>query len=124
MQRFALANFCYSTNGVNRDPGGWLDSKNECDWNVNQVLCAPKCIPSPELSAVEQIQIFGANLSCRIPIEIGLLTQLTGLGLYVNELTGSLPSELGPLITQQLTWLDIPDNELTGSLPSKLGRLT
>ena len=43
------------------------------------------------------------------------------LDLYVNELTGSIPPELGDLAN--LTELGLADNELTGSIPPELGDL-
>ena len=58
----------------------------------------------------------------KIPIEIGLMTQLISLALGDNDLTGSIPSELG--ILTQLTGLWLRTNLLTGSLPSELGILT
>ena len=38
-----------------------------------------------------------SKLSGLIPIEIAMLTQLTYLSLMGNDLTGSIPSELGLL---------------------------
>ena len=46
------------------------------------------------------------------------MTQLNGLMLNNNGLTGSIPSELG-LLTQ-LTSLSLFNNELTGSIPYSL----
>jgi hypothetical protein len=57
-----------------------------------------------------------------IPPEIGYLTNLTYLGLSYNQLTGSIPSEIGNLTN--LTFLRLDDNELTGSIPPEIGNLT
>ena len=51
------------------------------------------------------------QLTGSIPSEIGNLTNLTGLDLGGNELTGSIPPELGNLTN--LTWLDLSNNRLT-----------
>jgi hypothetical protein len=47
---------------------------------------------------------------------------LTGLSLWVNQLTGTIPSSLGNL--EALTRLDLDDNKLNGTIPSSLGALT
>jgi Leucine-rich repeat (LRR) protein len=45
------------------------------------------------------------------------------LSLSYNQLTGSIPSELG-LLNQTLVELILLDNKLAGSIPSELGLLT
>lgn len=57
-----------------------------------------------------------------IPSEIGLLTQLTRLSLWKNELKGTIPTTLSRLT--QLTHLDFSNNQLTGSIPTSLSSLT
>ena len=44
------------------------------------------------------------------------------LNLSYNELTGSIPSEIGNLTN--LTYLNLEDNQLTGSIPPEIGNLT
>jgi hypothetical protein len=62
------------------------------------------------------------QLTGSIPPEIGNLTNLTDLRLSWNELTGSIPSEIGNLTN--LTILMLHFNQLTGSIPSEIGNLT
>ena len=62
------------------------------------------------------------DLTGSIPTEIGNLTNLTNLGLYGNDLTGSIPSEIGNLT--YLISLYLSSNQLTGSIPSEIGNLT
>ena len=50
-----------------------------------------------------------------IPPEIGQLTNLTGLHLIDNELTGEIPSEIGNLMN--LLFLELDGNQLTGEIP-------
>ena len=57
-----------------------------------------------------------------IPPEIGQLTNLTGLHLIDNELTGEIPSEIGNLMN--LLFLELDGNQLTGEIPSEIGNLT
>ena len=48
--------------------------------------------------------------------------RVTGLSLLSNQLTGTIPSELGKL--SSLTWLQLLDNQLTGTIPPELGMLS
>ena len=62
------------------------------------------------------------QLTGSIPPEIGLLTNLTSLSLYRNDITGSIPSEIGNLTN--LTDLRLDNNQLTGEIPSEIGNLS
>ena len=57
-----------------------------------------------------------------IPNQIGYLTNLEGLWLSDNHLSGEIPSSIGNLIN--LRSLGLRDNDLTGSIPSQIGNLT
>ena len=48
--------------------------------------------------------------------------RVTSLGLEHNQLSGSIPPELGGL--SSLTWLSLWDNQLSGSIPPELGNLS
>ena len=62
------------------------------------------------------------ELTGSIPPEIGNLTNLTFINLGLNELTGSIPPEIGNLTN--LTRLYLGSNQLTGSIPPEIGNLT
>jgi len=47
-----------------------------------------------------------------------ILTNLTLLYLYENQLTGSIPSEIGNLTN--LTYLKLSSNQLTGEIPESI----
>jgi Leucine-rich repeat (LRR) protein len=61
------------------------------------------------------------NLTGSIPPELGNLPALWGLELGGNQLTGSIPPELGNLTN--LASLYLNNNQLTGSIPPELGNL-
>ena len=48
--------------------------------------------------------------------------RVTGLYLWENQLSGTIPPELGNL--SELFWLNMRDNQLTGSVPPELGKLS
>jgi hypothetical protein len=62
------------------------------------------------------------NLVGTIPTELGLLENLELLGLERGGLHGTIPTQLGAL--SNLYFLDMDFNELTGSLPSELFALS
>ena len=64
----------------------------------------------------------GSNqLSGTIPPQIGSLTYLTDLVLSANQLSGSIPPELGNLT--ELVNLDLHSNVLAGEIPSSIVNL-
>jgi hypothetical protein len=68
------------------------------------------------------LQLQSNELSGSIPPQLGDLASLTVLDLGVNYLTGNIPPELGKLTN--LTRLYLWSNQLTGSIPAELGNLT
>ncbi len=64
----------------------------------------------------------GNNLTGSIPPEIGNLTNLETLNLLWNNLTGSIPPEIGNLTNLEI--LNLSHTSLTGSIPLEIGNLT
>ena len=67
--------------------------------------------------------MLGVNqLTGSIPPELGTLDNLQQLNLMTNQLAGSIPPELGNLVN--LFSLILSSNQLTGSIPPELGDLS
>ena len=62
------------------------------------------------------------NLSGSLPAELGDLSNLVTLALGRNNLSGQLPSTLGDLSALQT--LSLSDNDFSGAIPPTLGRLS
>lgn len=110
--RFALATLYFATGG---DSNAWINNANwlnsnvhECDWH------GWNC-------TMQWLLLGGNGMRGTLSREITLLP-LFGLDLMTNQLTGSLPTELGQLST--LEGLRLNDNQFSAIIPTELGHLT
>jgi Leucine-rich repeat (LRR) protein len=89
-------------------------------WNVTDTPCSWSGV---ECSGghVSKLSLSSNQLTSSIPTELGNLSKLESLNLSDNQLTGSIPTELVNLT--KLTYLDLSDNQFTGSIPTELGNL-
>nr|DAD32254.1 TPA_asm: hypothetical protein HUJ06_011105 [Nelumbo nucifera] len=71
---------------------------------------------------VISLQLHKNNLSGTIPPEIGSLHKLNFLILFQNQLSGSMPWEIGNILN--LYELDLSNNHLTGFIPPSIGNLS
>ncbi|MFK7981409.1 MAG: S8 family serine peptidase, partial [Saprospiraceae bacterium] len=90
-------------------------------WDLNQPMNTWHGITTNETGCVTNITLVSNQLTGSIPAEIGNLTHLKELFLAVNQLTGSIPPQIGNLFN--LLKLSLYHNQLTGTLPSELGNL-
>ena len=94
------------------------------NWKNNQNWLSDEPLDEWYGVTVEDERVTGLVLNANqltgtIPSELGNLAGLEGLYLGRNRLTGSIPAELGNLA---LDTLDLSYNQLTGVLPSETGR--
>ena len=76
-----------------------------------------------DLSGLVELSLFMNHLSGVIPKELANLTKLEKLHLHNNDsLSGEIPKELGNL--SRLRVLYLGDNSLTGAIPPELGNLS
>ncbi len=74
-----------------------------------------------ENDRVKTIDLSSNNLTGTLPQELGYLTELKELTLDYNQISGNIPPETGSL--SNLERLYLKSNQLSGSIPSTLGQL-
>ena len=117
LQRYILGVLYYSTGG-----SGWTARHNfldatvpSCSWNRQSHLICDNN------GLVTEIDLSYDDLTGSLPRELGFLSALTSLNFESNDLTGTLPLEITWLT--QLTSLDLSENHLSGTLHSEFGNL-
>ena len=101
------------------DNMGEQDTSNCEPCNEGEVELWDECY---SIENTTQLDLGNNQLTGSIPSEIGNLTNLTWLYLSNNQLIGSIPPEMGNL--NNLIYLDLGSNQLTGSIPQEIGNLT
>ena len=94
--------------------------KNNANWLSDEPLNSWHGV-SVRNGRVTRLNLSENQLTGSIPAELGNLDQLGRLYLYSNQLAGSIPAELGNL--GRLNTLYLFDNQLTGSIPAELSNL-
>jgi Leucine-rich repeat (LRR) protein len=123
--------------------GGTYNSNSNTWWfdanlNATKPGCNPACVVSAETKKAEvnwrctgaippagqeegtTLDLSNKGLN-KLPMDIFNQTDLTGLNVSGNKLTGSLPSQLGNL--KKLKFLDASNNQYTG-IPAEIGQLS
>ena len=103
------------------DATGGPNWANNANWGTNAPLNDWHGVTADAAERVTELELVGNNLSGTVPSELGGLASLKELVLFNNDLTGSIPPELGTL--DSLTWLELGSNNLSGSIPPQLGTL-
>ena len=101
------------------DGANWHNNGN---WLSNAPMGEWHGVTTDSDGRVTRLWLAGNQLTGSIPAELGNLANLTQLVLDINQLTGEIPAELGNLTN--LAVLALFDNQLTGEIPAWLGSLT
>jgi Leucine rich repeat len=150
--RYALAVIYYALNGpLWTYDIKWMSINHVCDWNDDwprvsggTIRVGTECDTATK--TIRSIFLPSMNLKGEIPPEIGLLTGLSEIDMFNNDVIGVLPSEIKKLTSlaelvlhgnflsgsvpawlseiPSLETIDLARNSLKGSLPSTFGKLT
>lgn len=115
-ERSALIAIYNSTNGSD-----WTTSTN---WNSTNPVGTWHGVTTSNVNGtthVTSIDLGGNNLTGTLPSEIGNFPELTWLGLWGNQISGEVPPEIGNLTS--LTGLDLSPNTFSGTIPEEIGNL-
>jgi Leucine-rich repeat (LRR) protein len=114
-----LVAFYHATGGdnwINRD--NWLSGPVKSWWGITTDSCYVTKIDM----VTDELNQIGNNLTGTIPSEIGNFSHLTQLRLSFNHLSGTIPTSIGNL--SNLLSLNLDWNKLTGEIPKEIGQLT
>jgi Leucine-rich repeat (LRR) protein len=103
------------------DSTGGANWSHNDGWNETNMPCSWYGV-SCSGGHVSGLDLSDNQLTGSIPTELGNLSNLTRLDLSGNQLTGSIPAELGNLSNLEELWLFY--NQLTGTIPTELGNLS
>ena len=92
------------------------------DWLSDEPLSDWYGVQTDANGRVTGLLLYENNLTGSIPAEVGNLSNLRWMLLYDNRLSGSIPPELGNLSNLESLYLHY--NQLSGSIPSQLGNLS
>jgi Leucine-rich repeat (LRR) protein len=94
---------------------------NNTGWNTNDMPCSCTGVTCSDRH-VTIIKLDSNNLTGSLPPELGNLSHLQTLHLHNNQLSGSLPSEWSRLTDLQTLFLSF--NQLSGNLPTEWEQLS
>ena len=100
------------------DGDNWLENRN---WLSNRPIGDWYGVIADDSGRVIELNLSENELSGSIPPELGNLSKLEWLVLSQNSLNGTIPSELSNL--SKLSLMSVFSNELSGSIPPELGNL-
>ena len=101
------------------DGDNWTNNTN---WLSDRPLGEWFGVTTDDDGRVTGLSLARNQLSGSIPPELGNLSMLTFLDFQISQLSGSIPPELGNLTN--LTTMLITFSQLSGSIPPELGNLT
>ncbi|CAB9504616.1 unknown protein [Seminavis robusta] len=143
-QLFALATFFYAFEGDNWyhlvKGHGWMDDTvEECDWFSSgfgffdstdsfyeYISPVPPCNSQGQFTSLDLQELQLLGLSPYLPPEITLLTSLSFVDFWSNDIAGPISSLLPTELYEMtgLTHLSLKGNQFTGKIPSEISLLT
>ena len=100
------------------DGPNWTDNTN---WLSDEPIGNWRGVTTDSDGRVTKLWLYANNLTGTIPPELGSLANLYNLSLSTNNLTGTIPPELGSLANLENLYLSA--NKLVGAIPPELGGL-
>ena len=100
---------------------GGANWTNKTNWMTNTPIGQWYGVTTDASGRVTNLDLNDNQLSGTIPTQLGNLANLEGLHLTRNQLTGTIPAELGGLTSLEI--LALGGNQLTGTIPPWLGSL-
>ena len=101
---------------------GGADWTNNTNWLTNAPIGQWYGVTTDANGRVTNLVLGNNQLSGTIPTQLGNLANLQELHITRNQLTGEIPAELGSLTSLEI--LALGGNQLTGTIPTWLGGLT
>ena len=102
---------------------GGLSWKESTNWGTNQALGAWSGVKIDSLGFITELQLDDNNLTGSLPAEIGAFRRLERLDLDLNSgITGAIPPEIGDM--ESAVWLKLSSTGLSGPVPSEIGKLS
>ena len=101
---------------------GGANWRNNDHWLTDEPIGDWYGVTTDADGRVLHLDVSQNNLTGTIPPELGSLANLEKLSLPGNNLTGTIPPELGGLTNVKELWLT--SNHLTGSIPPEMANLT
>jgi len=115
LQRYILAVLYFATSGPN-----WywpyLSSDDVCTWNTWNTTYPTGVLCIEDHGIVDKIEFWMNNLTGTLPWELGLLTDLRSITMDANFISGTIPSRIGELHQLEYFWLC--HTLVTGPIPS------
>ncbi|XP_012070784.2 MDIS1-interacting receptor like kinase 2 [Jatropha curcas] len=115
----AKSNYCSSWFGIHCDEAGSVTNISLRDTGLKGTLQSLSFSSFPNLL---HLNVSNNSFHGNVPSQIGNLSRLNILDFSLNQISGSIPKEIGML--GSLTYIDLSNNPFTGTIPTSITNLT